>query len=259
MPECPSGQTRRDDTAGHCCWPDQAWSSEKDRCVGVPSCPHGMIAHGEACVAQSGPSRPALGLALQLGSKSYAPGAEIRIQLSSPITSSPGNQAWIAVGPARSSPTTYSDWKYLDDHATRAVLRAPNQPGAYEVRLYTDYPAKSYNVRTTTGFEVAAAATQEIATATPTLHVPGTVHAGDKLEVTFGAAVHATAPERYWITIAIKSSPDREWGAWQYVPDGAHAIQLDVPDKPGAYEVRLHGNYPTKTYNVVERAPITVE
>jgi hypothetical protein len=54
---CPSGQTVGPDTAGHCCWPQQAWSNARGTCVGVPACPGGFETRGESCVA--GPECPA--------------------------------------------------------------------------------------------------------------------------------------------------------------------------------------------------------
>jgi hypothetical protein len=52
--DCPPGQTVSDDTAGHCCWPVQAWSTSRAQCVGIPQCPTGMQASGETCVIPSG-------------------------------------------------------------------------------------------------------------------------------------------------------------------------------------------------------------
>lgn len=51
---CPTGQTVGPDTAGHCCWPQQAYSSARGACVGVPECPAGYTARGEMCVAGAG-------------------------------------------------------------------------------------------------------------------------------------------------------------------------------------------------------------
>jgi hypothetical protein len=45
---CTPGKQVSADTAGHCCWPGQAWA--RDRCVGIPTaCPEGFRAQGEAC------------------------------------------------------------------------------------------------------------------------------------------------------------------------------------------------------------------
>jgi hypothetical protein len=50
---CPTGQTVGPDTAGHCCWPQQAWSNARATCVGVPTCQPGFEARGESCVEES--------------------------------------------------------------------------------------------------------------------------------------------------------------------------------------------------------------
>ncbi len=53
---CPSGQVRSADTAGHCCWPGQAWSRVRQVCVGVPECPAGLQISGETCVSGAQPA-----------------------------------------------------------------------------------------------------------------------------------------------------------------------------------------------------------
>jgi hypothetical protein len=49
-PECPEGQEKNQDTAGHCCWPNQVWGDKQ--CVGIPSaCPDGyeVSAKNQTC------------------------------------------------------------------------------------------------------------------------------------------------------------------------------------------------------------------
>src|SRR5688572_15372246 len=49
---CPSGQEISEDSAGHCCWPGQAWHGE--RCIGLPTrCPAGYLADkpSQSCAA----------------------------------------------------------------------------------------------------------------------------------------------------------------------------------------------------------------
>jgi len=61
--DCPAGQTVSADTAGHCCWPAQAWSSARSKCVGDPQCPAGTESDGDTCVgtpvATPPPPKPA--------------------------------------------------------------------------------------------------------------------------------------------------------------------------------------------------------
>ncbi|MCB9543226.1 MAG: hypothetical protein H6703_12365 [Myxococcales bacterium] len=47
-PACGAGKVHVDGV--HCCWPDQVWYAERSRCLGIPVCPAGLRAEGEACV-----------------------------------------------------------------------------------------------------------------------------------------------------------------------------------------------------------------
>ena len=52
--DCPTGQSTGPDTAGHCCWPGQAWSNARGVCVGIPaSCPDDFEPRGETCAPVS--------------------------------------------------------------------------------------------------------------------------------------------------------------------------------------------------------------
>jgi hypothetical protein len=61
---CPDGKLVTVDTAGQCCWPGQAWSKTKSKCIGSPDCPSGFSAEGESCVKKGGG-------ALQVADKSF--------------------------------------------------------------------------------------------------------------------------------------------------------------------------------------------
>ncbi|HEY5945166.1 MAG TPA: serine/threonine-protein kinase, partial [Kofleriaceae bacterium] len=39
LPACAEGMARSVDTHGQCCWPGQAWSTSKSKCIGAPTCP----------------------------------------------------------------------------------------------------------------------------------------------------------------------------------------------------------------------------
>ena len=277
---CPVGQLRSDDTQGHCCWPGQAWSTPKDRCIGAPSCPPGTRASREQCVATADtdpvrrpppPDGRVVDPALRLGAASYAPGAAIEIQLAAPISAPIGHRAWVTVSEAGSPRTSYGAWTYVDDGARLVTLKAPAKPGAYEVRLHTDYPAKSYNVVRSVGFAVAPAA--EAPEPPPDTTSPNvtprsgqrftlastTLPPGARAELRFPSPLRALPNEQFWVTVVERGAADSKWGKYAYVPPGARAMTLEVPSAPGDYELRLHANYPTKTTNLVYRVPIRVE
>ena len=56
---CATGQVISEETAGHCCWPGQVWSSLRSTCVGAPQCPSGFAASGETCSAMARGAAPA--------------------------------------------------------------------------------------------------------------------------------------------------------------------------------------------------------
>lgn len=58
--ECPTGQSISADTAGHCCWFEQAWSSTRGECVGAPRCLDGWRVEGSACVEVTAPPAQAV-------------------------------------------------------------------------------------------------------------------------------------------------------------------------------------------------------
>ncbi len=271
---CAQGQTRGDDTQGHCCWPEQAWSTSKAHCVGLPRCPPGMIGHGETCVAEpvrvvsrpaareEAPSAEVAAPKFRLTASSYAPGAAIQIRFARAIRSTPDNRAWITVVERGAPGSSYGAWKYVDDRTTSAVLEAPRKDGAYEVRLHTDYPTKSYNVVhaepiTVTTAEIADPGETPLAQQRFTV-ASKSVRTGGHIDVVFAVALHAATGERFWITIVAGNTPDSTWGSYEYVPDHARRMRLDAPTVPGDYEIRLHANYPKKTTNVVHRAAVHV-
>ena len=88
---------------------------------------------------------------------------------------------------------------------------------------------------------------------------PKSVTAGEAFEVTYSQAMSSPADNRFWITIIDITAADSEWGAWVYVEDGATSTTLTAPATPGKYEIRLHGNYPTKSFDVLQRSPLKVK
>jgi len=201
----------------------------------------------------------------QLDAKSYAPGDEIEIRFAHPVSSKPQSRSWITVIEPDKAASAYGAWTYIDDGATVVTLKAPSRPGAYEVRLHTEYPAKSYNVQGVAALTVAVHAEMDPASAVTPLSgqrftlASGAVRPGAKITLAFPQPMRPAPREQFWVTVVEVGTPDSRWGPYEYVPAGARRMQIAAPTKPGEYEVRLHGNYPTKTTNVVHRAPIRID
>jgi serine/threonine-protein kinase len=296
---CPLGKVRGFDTHGQCCWPEQAFSTAKVRCVGTPSCPAGHKANGEDCIptvavaleakpVSTAPPPPHGGgnappppppddpkpvkgtveaPTFKLDQQTYAPGQDVAITFASPIASTTNNRSWVTIVEASRPNDQYGDWTYVADGATTAKLTAPSVPGSYEVRLHTNYPTKSTNVRQKVSTKVVDAASPA---APPKSQVTSkndqrfmlankVAKAGDSIEITFPVAMKALDGEKFWITIVTKGAADSAYGTYAYVTDGARTMQFEMPSAAGDYEIRLHANYPTKSTNLVHKAPIRVE
>ena len=88
--------------------------------------------------------------------------------------------------------------------------------------------------------------------------VKSTVRQGESVKVKFSPRLEAKSGEKYWITIVEAGAGDTAYTSYKYLVDEA-SIELAAPAVAGDYEVRLHGNYPTKTYNLIGRAKLTVK
>jgi serine/threonine-protein kinase len=145
-PACPAGEVRDADSQGHCCWPDQAWSSAHDRCIGKPTCPKGLVIKGEACV-----EAPVTAATVSPEQFAATPsvakaGEQVTLVFPAPLVTKQGEQYWAAIVEVGKPDSEWGVWAYVPANARRMTLKAPEQPGAYEVRLHGNYPTRSYNV-----------------------------------------------------------------------------------------------------------------
>nr|MBA3502685.1 serine/threonine protein kinase [Deltaproteobacteria bacterium] len=262
---CPVGQTRSDDTKGRCCWPEQAWSTAKSRCVGTPNCPEGTIAKGDTCTQKPVAESTAVSDGeprFVLDKQTYAPGEAVRLAFAQPVPSYGTRRAWVTIVEAGRSPESYGGWEFLPDKARAAKLQAPMVAGAYEARIHTDYSTRQYNLRHRVRFVVSTASVVDDAATSLAKQrfslARTTFKPRDTITLTFPTSLHALQHERFWITIIDADAADTSYGVYEYVADKATSVSLSAPTRPGDYEVRLHANYPTKLTNVVFRSRVEV-
>lgn len=83
------------------------------------------------------------------------------------------------------------------------------------------------------------------------------VPAGARLRVRFEAPVGGRALDRRWLTLVPRGSSDALVGDRVLLEAGA--AEATVPTvAPGAFELRLHDEYPRRSYHVVQRVPVDV-
>ncbi|CAN5865881.1 hypothetical protein BH11MYX2_BH11MYX2_36220 [soil metagenome] len=203
---------------------------------------------------------------MKLYASTATSGGLVGVTFDHPVYSPKNARSWIAIAKVGSPDASYETWIYLEDRTQSAQLAAPTQPGDYELRMHDDYPQQTIHVVARLGFKVesglaedpdpprAPSTAGEHFTLTAVKYEPGT-----EVFVTFPAPLVAKRGEKYWITIAHAGDADTSYGAWSYLPADATKTTLQAPSASGSYEVRLHGNYPTKSTNVVSRVAFQVD
>ena len=93
---------------------------------------------------------PAPPVNIQLDANTYAPGADIIVS----FNSMPGNaKDWFAL--ARAGEDGYLTYIYTGGNTTGTqTFRAPDEPGAYEIRAYFDDATGDKTVRATAAFRI---------------------------------------------------------------------------------------------------------
>lgn len=191
------------------------------------------------------------------------------------MKAAPGEKFWVTVVPASSDRNAYITYKYLAPDATSIELAAPAVGGDYEVRLHGNYPTKTYNLVDTLRFRatqgdpsketepenVALPAAQvDKGASSKMMSAPRAIlDPKARFTVKFPKVLKPKKNERYWIAIAKPSAADADYESYQYIDAPGPSLELTAPEAPGEYEVRLHGNYPTKKVNVVDRFKFVVK
>lgn len=80
---------------------------------------------------------------------------------------------------------------------------------------------------------------------------------GATVKITFAAPLDK-AQGRHWVCIVSEGVHDRSYGTWAYAKAGATEASLKAPNRDGLFEVRLHGSYPNKGYDVLHREVIAI-
>ncbi|MBL8914207.1 MAG: hypothetical protein JNM17_26115 [Archangium sp.] len=197
-------------------------------------------------------------------------GTNFTVTFSEPMKAEPGEKFWVTIVDPGAGSTAYTSYKYLDPSATTIELAAPAVSGDYEIRLHGNYPTKTYNLIDRLKFrsaqdpraevddsQVAPEPADQGAKSKLMALLKARLNPNSTFTVKFGA-LKPKKSEKFWVAIATSGSPDSEYLSYQFVEAGSKSVELSTPDAPGQYEVRLHGNYPTKKTNVVDRVKLTV-
>jgi len=146
---------------------------------------------------------------------------------------------YITVVPAGAPEGTWEEYEYTA-HGNPAVMRAPGEPGRYEVRYATGAENRTL-----------ARATVTVTAVSATVSAPRSVPAGAEVEVAW------TGPDNPgdFITIVPAGAEEGTWETYAYTTEG-DPVHLRLSDRPGEYEVRYVAGV---DYSTLARAPLTAE
>ena len=183
----------------------------------------------------------------------YEPGDTITAS----VSGLPGNtQDWLTLVASDAAADSFGEWSYTNGVTDGAfTFTAPGAPGAYEIRVYFDYPNGGYEIQASLAVTVAlpeAEAETELEPEpepqgpTTTLSVSAPEFApGTRVTVSF--AVSESLPADAWIGLVPSDTPHgdaaaNDLSALDYRFLGgqtAGELPFFAPDAPGAYELRL--------------------
>mgnify|MGYP001805980604 FL=1 len=184
-------------------------------------------------------SRPIKVLAASVyvrGPAETSAGSVIEVEADGPIDES----HWIGFAPAGSEAGSYRDYTRPVEGQTRYSLRAPGEPGDYELRYVLN------------GSEaVAARQPIRVLAAQVRLEAPAESMVGMLVPVT----VEGPAGGGAWVGFAPVGADDSAWdGEYSGFETSPMSVQLTAPQAPGSYELRLVSG----DGKVLARRPITL-
>ncbi|MFC3726227.1 VWA domain-containing protein [Neoaquamicrobium sediminum] len=130
---------------------------------------------------------------------------------------------YVTIVPAGAADGTYADYDRMQDQS-EGELRAPAEPGLYEVRLQLDV-----------GDRVLARTPVEVLDGDVSLDGPDRARAGAEITLSWTGAIHP----RDYIAIVPGGTPDGEQSGYRRIQDEDQAT-FTAPAEPGAYEIRYH-------------------
>ncbi|MFC6486452.1 VWA domain-containing protein [Nitratireductor sp. GCM10026969] len=128
---------------------------------------------------------------------------------------------YVTIVPAGTADGEYGDYTRVSGK-NAGNLRAPAEPGLYEVRYVLQEGRKTL-----------ASTDIEIVNATASVEAPETVTAGERFSVAWSKGIH---PQDY-VTIVPMGADEGEYGDYARVSDKTEGA-LQAPAEPGLYEVR---------------------
>ena len=145
---------------------------------------------------------------------------------------------YVTIVPAGAKEGAYESYQRIEGKSEDR-LRAPAEPGLYEVRFQMEGSGR-----------VLAMTPVEVVEGDVSVSGPQKVRAGTKIAVSWTGAIYP----RDYVTIVPADADEGSYGSYVRVEKASEG-ELKVPDEPGLYEIRYHLDQKTR---VMARQPIEV-
>ncbi|MBJ2153186.1 VWA domain-containing protein [Paracoccus sp. IB05] len=130
---------------------------------------------------------------------------------------------YVTIVPMGAEDGAYTDYNRMEGQ-TEGRLRAPAEPGLYEVRLQMEQIGR-----------VLARTPIEVVEGNVTVSGPDRLRASSDLTISWTGAIHP----RDYVTIVPVGTAEGEYGDYRRI-DSATQVKMTAPTEPGAYEIRYH-------------------
>ncbi len=153
------------------------------------------------------------------GPESVRAGEDFRLQWSNTIT----ERDLVTILPMGADEGELGTWSRVGSSSTQTDLRAPSDPGMYELRYVLDE-----------GRRTLASAAIEVTTPEASISGPESVRAGESFRVQWSDPIN----QRDLVTILPMGADEGELGTWSRVGSSSTQTDLVAPSDPGMYELR---------------------
>ena len=169
------------------------------------------------------------------GPAEVAAGQQVEVEASGPID----GRHWIGFAPAGSRAGAYADYTRPKAGQTTYSLRAPGEPGDYELRyVLNDSEA------------VAASQPIKVLAAQISMEAPAEASAGAEVTVIFSGPTGRGA----WIGFARPDEAASAYTSFAYIEDSGASYTLKAPTEPGDYELK----FVSGDNHILHRQPLRV-
>ena len=167
----------------------------------------------------------------------------------------PGNQQdWITVVAEGAAPEDAGQGTFTSGAVDGSYTVSGLAAGAYEVRVFYDYPASGYTIQASYPFTVGDAAP---AMGSSTVGTDKPVYKAGETVIVFWNGLPGNVQD--WVTVVPAGAPAEEWGQWTYT-NGQTTGAFQVSGlAAGDYEARVYHDYPNGGTTIHAVSTFTVQ